>query len=397
MGRRKVTPVGSTATQLLSADASGAGRSSPRTIGVEEELLLVDASTFEPVPVATELVDRAAMAGLSAVALELEVKKEQIEAVSPPVTAWEEVLATIVEGRRAADLAARAVGARAAALATATMPCDSHLVSTARYDRMGERFGLTFDEQLTCGFHVHVAVDSAEEGVGVLDRIRPWLPVLLALTANSPFWQGVDTHFASYRYQAWCRWPTAGSYDRFGTAESYAETIARILKTDVSLDDGMIYFDARLSTHAPTVEVRIADVCLRPDDAAAVAVLVRALVETAAAQWRAGVDADDVPTGVLRLASWRASRFGLAQELLDPVTGAPRRASVAVGALLEHVEDGFSDPQERVWMRRAIATILRRGTGAETQRKAMAKRGECADVVAEAVRLTHAAVPPVHR
>ena len=196
--------------------------------------------------------------------LEFEVKREQIEVVSPPLFTLDELAATIIEGRRAADRAARRVGARAVALATATVRCEPHAVPTPRYDRMRERFGLTLDEQLTCGFHVHVGIESVDEGVAVLDRIRPWLPVLLALSANSPFWQGEDTHFASYRYQAWGRWPTAGPYDRFGSAEGYAAAVEAILDTEVSLDAGMIYFDARLSAHAPTVEVRIADVCFRP-------------------------------------------------------------------------------------------------------------------------------------
>jgi len=118
----------------------------------------------------------------------------------------------------AAEVAGRA-GARIAALGTSPAPVLPQLVREGRYLEMARAFGLTAHEQLTCGCHVHVEISSADEGVAVLDRIRPWLPVLLALSANSPFWQGRDSEYASFRYQAWGRWPSAGPTEAFGTAE----------------------------------------------------------------------------------------------------------------------------------------------------------------------------------
>lgn len=363
-----------------------------RTVGVEEELLLVDAVTLHPVPVAEDVIDTAPvgvpMAGYE---LQREVKREQIEVVSPPLRSLEELTAAIAGGRRAAEDAAAALGAHAIALATAPLLCATHLVSTPRYDRMQEAFGLTMDEQLTCGFHVHVGIDSAEEGIAVLDRIRPWLPVLLALSANSPYWQGVDTRFASYRYQAWGRWPTAGPYDRFGSVEAYRVTLAEILAADVSFDTGMIYFDARLSEHVPTVEIRVADVCLYAEHAAVVAALVRALVEKSAQDWANGVPADDVPTAVLRLASWRASRFGLGGTLVHPVTRRLAPAREVVGALLAHVAPAHPTSDEQREVVRVVAEIFSAGGGAVQQRRAMAVRERGEDVVADAVIRTHRA------
>ena len=151
---------------------------------------------------------------------------------------------------------------------------------------MARAFGLTAQEQLTCGCHVHVQVESDEEGVAVLDRIQPWLATLLALSANSPFWQGVDSSYASFRYQAWGRWPCSGPTEWFGSAEASHETVGQMVRTGTLLDTGMVYFDARLSQHYPTLEVRIADVCLRHEDAVLIAALVRALVETEARAWQ---------------------------------------------------------------------------------------------------------------
>jgi carboxylate-amine ligase len=365
-----------------------------RTVGVEEELLLVDALTLQPAPVAGDIMRdpdggdgpvraRSAPGLVPGALLELEVAHEQIEVVSPPLLTLADLRSAVVTGRRAADEAARTVGARAVAVATSTVPCSPHAVAGDRYDRMRERFGLTAAEQLTCGFHVHVSVTSSDEGVAVLDRLRRWLPVLLALSANSPFWQGEDTAFASYRYQAWGRWPSAGAYDVHGSAVRYAQTLAEMLAAEVTLDAGMVYFDARLSAHAPTVETRIADVCLLPGDAAVLAVLVRALVETAAAEWRAGVPVDPVPTSMLRLASWRASRSGLEDDLLHPVTHRPCPAADVVEALLRHVRDGWADEGERAEAEGGVRDILRRGTGAARQRRVMASAGSCEAVLAD--------------
>ena len=352
---------------MPNTDTDAAADSAPqRLIGVEEELLLVDPRTMHPVPVALGILNDVSNA--RAQVMEPEVKQEQIEVVSPPLATYDEVLESIDHGRRSADDAARRFGARALALATGRFAGDPHPVSTERYDEMQERFGATFDDQLTCGFHVHVTITSREEGVAVLDRIRPWLPVLLALSANSPFWHGRDTQFASYRYQAWGRWPSAGPYDLFGSPDGYDATVAQLMDTGVPLDEGMIYFDARLSTHAPTVETRICDVCLRPEDATALAVLVRALVETAARGWRSGFEAPPVPVGVLRAASWRASRFGLETSLVHPETGTSTPAVVAVRALLAHVRRAFTSEAEADRVAMQLRRILARGNGSRAQR-----------------------------
>lgn len=351
-----------------------------RLVGVEEELLLIDPETGCPMAVASEILAHLSPPRISVTEtpsggrvvdplLEPEVKQEQIEVVAPPARTYAELLATIRRGRVAADDAARVAGARAVALATAGAVCSPHPVENLRYEQMRRRFGLTFAEQLTCGFHVHVSVESAAEGVAVLDRIRPWLPVILALSANSPFWQGQDTGFASYRYQAWGRWPTAGAYEIFGTPDNYADTVASLLGTDVPLDAGMIYFDARLSTHAPTVETRIADVCLCPEDAARLAIIVRALVETAAQEWRAGREPDLVSVGFLRAASWRASRFGVSEMLVDPVTRNARPAHAVLESLLSHVRNGLNDG-EASEADALVEAVCRRGTGADIQRRA---------------------------
>ncbi|WP_212746921.1 carboxylate-amine ligase [Sinomonas gamaensis] len=364
-----------------------------RSVGVEEELLLFDSASGTPAAAGEQVL----MAWNSATAsrtgfrsgeprLVAEVKQEQIELVGPPLVRHEDVEAAIRLGRRRLDEAALAVGVRAVPLATSPVPVRPHLTESVRYGRMAERFAVTLEQQLTCGFHIHVAVAGPDEGVAVLDRIRAWLPMLLALSANSPFWGGRDTGFSSYRYQAWSRWPTSGPSPVFGHAEVYRERVAAMLTSGVLLDAGMIYFDARLSDAHPTVEVRIADVCQDPAHAAMLAVLTRALVETAARQWQAGLAPDDVPAELLRLWTWQASRFGVEGELVDPTTRTPRPAGDALAGLLSFVGPVLEEAGELTSVEDTVASILRDGTGARRQRLARALHGSPEGAVRDAMR-----------
>ncbi len=220
--------------------------------------------------------------------MEFELQQQQLETNSQPCHSLDDLHRELRRCRAAAAAAAARAGVAVAALATSPVVVEPELVGTSRYQRMSEAFGLTAHEQLTCGCHVHVEVSSDDEGVAVLDRAAPWLATLLALSANSPFWQGRDSSYASFRYQAWGRWPSSGPTEPFGTAQRYHQTLQQMERTGTLLDTGMVYFDARLSEHYPTVEIRIADVCLQADDAVLLAALARALVETEARAARDG-------------------------------------------------------------------------------------------------------------
>lgn len=359
-----------------------------RTFGVEEELLLIDAATLEPLPAgdwAASLQKEATDSGHEVTA---ELQQEQIEVASPPQTTMAGQLEAILTGRVLAEQAAAKVGGRVAALPTAPGFVEPHLGPDSRYRRIGQRFGLMAVEQLTNGFHIHVGIDSREEGVAVLDRIRVWLPTLLALSANSPFWHGTDTGYASYRYQAWSRWPTAGPVDLYGTAEAYERHQAAMLATGVPLDAAMLYYDARLSEHQPTLEVRIADVCLNPADAAVIATLTRALVEMAVRESHQA--APEVPASLLRLWSWQASHSGVQDRLIDPSTGTPVPARDVITRLLDVVRPALVDYGDEEHVEAAVARILEQGTGARIQRQAYAAQQEVRDVVTAALEITHA-------
>jgi glutamate---cysteine ligase / carboxylate-amine ligase len=366
-----------------------------RTLGVEEELLVVDEESGRPRSVAAQLLRRVPVADPERAApgepggdVTGELQQEQVETGTPPRTDLADLEKDLRAWRDAADAGARAVGARTVAAATSPMPVSPQLTADPRYERIAARFGMTAREQLTCGCHVHVSVDSDEEGVGVLDRIRPWLPALLAVSANSPLWQGQDTGYASFRSQAWTRWPSAGPTELFGSASAYHRLVGDLLGSGVLVDAGMLYFDARLSAHYPTVELRVADVCLDVRDAVLVAALSRALVETAAREWSAGEPPLPVPTPMVRLAMWQAGRDGVGGALLDPRTGRPRPAGEVLADLVEHVRPALEESGDLPLVERRLQVVLERGTGAHVQRAVLARGGGLADVVAELIRVT---------
>ncbi|MEU6084359.1 glutamate--cysteine ligase [Streptomyces sp. NPDC047108] len=360
-----------------------------RSVGVEEELLLVDANSGEPRALSAAVL--ASATGTSGDTeehgFEAELHREQLEFATRPQTGMTELWNELRRWRREAAHHAGRLGAAVAALATSPLEASPSISSEERYRWLQEQFGLTAQEQLTCGCHVHVSVASDEEGVAVLDRMRPWLPVLLALSANSPFWQGQDSRYGSYRSRVWGRWPSAGPAEMFGSAERYHAQVEAMLETGVLRDKGMIYFDARLSHKYDTVEVRVADVCLDPSTTLLLAALTRGLVERAAQQWRAGEPPVPHGVGVLRLAAWRAARSGLDGDLLHPLTMRPESSDSVVRALFEHVREVLDDG-DRALVEEGLQELSRRGTGARFQRELFRRTGSLRDVVVECARRT---------
>ena len=372
-----------------------------RTFGVEEELLIVDPETGMLLALADVMlpslvppkpdagpVDPARLHDVGVgTDFSYELKLEQIETQTRPCLDYTELLRQLNQGRALADAAARAHGGRVAALATSPHGAATHLTPNQRYLTMQQRFGLTVRNQLTCGLHVHTFVESPEEGVAVMDRIRDKLAVLIALSANSPYWNGAETGFESYRTQAWNRWPGSGPTMIFGSLPVYRRLVTRLVESGVLMDEGMIYFDARLARLHPTVEIRVADVCLRAEDAALIAVLVRALVESASREWNDGVDPAPVPTLLLRMAAWQASNCGLRGQLLDFGTFTPAPAADVVHALVDFVAPVLAEQGELDLVRAGVARILVEGTGSQLQRGPF-HAGGLAAVVEQAVAVT---------
>lgn len=358
---------------------------SARTLGVEEELLLVDPDTGRLRGVSHQAV-RASRSGAGADAeVEHELFLQQIETSTEPCLDADDLAAGVRRGRRAVGEAAAAAGARAVAMATPVLPQqEERFTPKPRYERIHTDYGELARQALVCAMHVHVEVAGDDEAVHVVDRIRPWLPVLVALSANSPYWQGLDTGHASWRSQVWSRWPTAGAAQPFGDVAAYRATAEAMIGWGGALDPGMLYFDVRLSEKYPTVEIRVADVTTEVEDAVLVALLARALVTTAAEDpgppgWRADL---------LRVAGWRAARFGLAGSLVHPVEARLVPAREAFEALVAHVRPALEGTGDLARVTEAFERLAARGTGATRQRAVLEATGDLRAVVFDLARRT---------
>ncbi|KGN40344.1 hypothetical protein N801_14725 [Knoellia aerolata DSM 18566] len=332
----------------------------PRTVGVEEEFLLVGATTGEPVPLGPRLAADAADPDIRT-----EFKQEQVEITSRPCSSMAELARDLDRlRRRVGELAAARDGL---VVASGTWPGAHDPVPTEseRFTRIAHEFGHLAEHQLTCGTHVHVSVSSPEEGIVALDGIRPWLSVLTALTANSPFWQGRDTGHASFRSVVLSQLPTAGPTQVWNDVDTYRRAATQIIDVGGAFDEGMLYYDARLSARYPTVEVRVTDVCPDPGVAVAVAALCRALVTTMA---EGSGRRSDLPTSTLRAAAWRAARHGLADRLVDPATGDLVTAALAVESLLRATRESLEAVGDLALVRETVDRVVREGGAARRQR-----------------------------
>ncbi len=352
-----------------------------RRLGVEEELMLIDPDSSQ----VTAVSQSAVRANEAQEEVGEELFQQQIETSTPPCARAEELLAALREGRRAVGEAAAAAGARAVAVPLPMMG-DAHedVTPAPRYRKIQTEFAELSRGMLACGMHIHVEVSSDDEGVRLIDGVRPWLPLLIAIGANSPYWLGRDTGYASWRSQLWGRWPTAGAAETFGDVATYRSVSQRMIDWGGALDTGMLYFDVRLAESYPTVEVRVVDVCTDVEDAVLVALLVRALVSTAAADrstpaWR---------SDLLRVAGWRAARDGLSSELVHPVEAQLASPRSVVEAALDHLRPALEEAGELELVRDSCERLLARGNGATRQRRQLEKTGSVRSVVDDLARRT---------
>lgn len=360
-----------------------------RSVAVEEEMFLVDPRTRRL------LASSDRVAGDSGADDDHEVEQElflqQVEIQSEPHADLPGLLSDLVAARAAAAQAAATEGAALAAMPTPVLDDDGDVTPKDRYRRMVRRFGEVGRRALVNGMHVHVDVTDDEEAVAVVDRLRPWLPLVLAMSAGSPFDHGVDTSFASWRAEVWESWPSAGPVEPFGDAAGYRRAVGALVASGAALDEGMVYLDARPARSFPTVEIRVADVCADLDDTVLVAAVSRALVDTVAEQWRSGEPPTPWRVDLLRAARWSARRDGLTRTLLDPTTGAPGPAEDVLQTMLATIAPSLDRHGDRVLVERAVARLLSDGTGAQRQRLVAGPGLDLDAVVDDVLRRTVAA------
>jgi carboxylate-amine ligase len=331
-------------------------------MGVEEEFLLVSASG-RPLP-----RSKAVAAEAEGVDVELELTRAQVELNSPVCQNSDELRRQLSWMRSKLAEAAAAKGARLLAIAAPPGGDAAQLVTQKpRYQEMAARYGQLAREQGVCGCHVHIGVADKEAAIRVSNHLRPWLPALLALTANSAVYLGADTGFSSWRSIMWSRWPCSGQPPYFESADHYDALVAMQVACGSIMDERMVYWDVRPSTHLPTVEVRVSDIPLTVDETVLLATLIRALVMTALDDGGLG---PKLEPEVLRAAYWLAARDGLTNDGLEVLRARTMPMTELLGLLQRHVATALQELGEADMVAETIQRLLREGNGAAKQRKA---------------------------
>ena len=350
------------------------------SLGVEEEFFVVDAETRALRGDADQVLADARPPEQGE--LDAELKRSQVEIGSAVCRSIDELRSSLVALRRSLGEAAGRRGARLAALGIhpfATAWDDPGITPKAAYLRLDATYGLLTEEQTVCGCHVHVGIRDPELAIEVMNRCRRWIPVLLALTANSPYWMGQDTRYASFRTQVFHRWPTAGIPEHLEGRAGYDQVLDQLTASGSIDGPARLYWDIRPSARYPTLEFRAGDVLTTVDEAVAYAVIVRALVETAHGEAVAEAPYEPPRAELLRAALWRASRFGLSEQLTDVARARLRPGPEVLGTLLEHIRPVLEARGEWEHVVATTSFVRREGTGAERQRRSRGPEGTDAD------------------
>ncbi len=379
-------------TESLRATANDLAAGQDLTLGVEEELHVVDLATRELVPRAPEV-----LAQLDPEHFSAELHRSVVETNTPVSDGLNGLRDGIVARRRAAIGVAESLGLGLVAAGTVPLvDLDSLPVTpTSRYRRMLDDYQLLAREQLICGAQVHVGIPDRDEAVAIAQRLAPALPVLLALSTSSPYWMGEDSGYASVRSLVWLRWPTAGDPGVLNSAADYDNLVDDLLASGTITDPKMVYFDVRPSAHLPTVELRVTDSSPDVDTVVLLAGLFRGLVLRARQDYRAGrphpatppttpnrTEGSAIRPPLHRAAMWRAARSGLEGDLLGlPHSPNPVPAAVAVERLVGDLRPQLEELGDWEQVFDLSVRALSRGSSAARQRRAMARRGRISDVV----------------
>ncbi|HEY8469609.1 MAG TPA: YbdK family carboxylate-amine ligase [Longimicrobiales bacterium] len=257
--------------------------------------------------------------------------------------------------------------------------------SEARYARIEREYGRIARDEHNFGMHIHVAVPANLDRIALLNVVRGYIPHLIALCCSSPFYEGEDTGYASYRLILWRRWPGNGVPPRLGSAAEYRRYADLLLRAGAITDERGLYWSVRPHPVYPTLEFRAMDACPRVEDAAAVAALARALVVAAALgrleEWAPAGFSPEAVHALLAENEWRAARAGLEGWLIAPESAEGRRPlqaairelAAALAPTLVALGDGEALGR--------IDALLERGNAADRMRRVYRESGDVGVVV----------------
>ena len=343
------------------------------TVGLEEELFVVDATTLDCVERMPE-----AFIGEGKAALGDSVKREIIASMIELVTRAHSSLAAAGDELRVMRSVLGSIAHRhgLAVLASGTHPFSDWrrqtMTEKARYAEVATSLGQVSKRVHVCGLHIHVAMADPSMRVGVMNRAQQFLPLFLALSTSSPFWLGAATDLKSYRTAAYDESPRTGLPVRFADGAEFDRFVEKMQSAGFIPDQSFLWWAIRPSLRYPTLELRIADTCTNWRDAIALAALFRCLVHALVRDPALGAAWEEHHLLVNNENRWQAIRYGLDGVMLDAVTGSVSSVRDGVRQLLDALQpnalalDCSSELD-------SVAEILRRGTSADRQARSFSR------------------------
>ncbi|BAT60877.1 carboxylate-amine ligase YbdK [Variibacter gotjawalensis] len=296
-----------------------------------------------------------------------EMLQSQIEAITTPCSDNAALREQLAEGRTILSEEAKNRDLGIAAVSTFPLAYWRLQKQTPkeRYNTLMEDLQMIGRRNMLCGMHVHVGFSDTTRRVAVMQQVVPYLPLFLALSTSSPFWEGGFTGLHGYRLAAYDEMPRTGLPARMSTEQEYESYVAALVDAGIMPDASHIWWAIRPSLKHPTLELRVADVCTNIDDAVALATLYRAMVRHFDVS-KNGRTLDSVGRAITIENKWRAQRYGVGATFVDPF---PRKAIAAADWLdqtLDLLAADFKALESEDMMPR-LRDIARNGTSADRQ------------------------------
>jgi carboxylate-amine ligase len=354
------------------------------TIGIEEELMILDAESLEL---------SNAIEGMLEASDSEQVKPELMESVLEIATRPHRD--TVAAGRELRALrrhvsetaAERGLAIGSAGTHPFAMWEEQRIVGRTRYRDLISDLKFVARQEIIFGQHVHVGLDDADKAIHVANGMRIHLPVLLALSANSPFWRADATGLASTRTPIFRAFPRNGIPPTYDDWEDYAARIGFMVRSRAIEDYTYLWYDVRPHPNLGTVEVRVMDAQTRVEHTLAFAALIQAMVKELAEHFEAGKRLSRYPHEMIDENKWLAARHGLDGELIDLPTTERVRTRDLAARLLDRLRDHARDLGSEAELA-GIEDLLERGNGAARQRVVYEANHDLREVVAEIVAAT---------
>ena len=372
------------------------GATDPFTLGVEEEYMLLDPTTFDLVQ-HVDTVLTAVREGEFVERIGPELMQSVLEISTPVCHTAADVDTELRRLRTYVTDIAREEGLRVGSAGTHPFSLFERQRITARdrYRNLVDQLQYVARRELIFGLHIHCAVDDADKAIAIIGALLVHLPELLALSANSPFWRGEVTGLASSRQMVFAAFPRSGPPPRFRDYADYAEVVGQLEKTGCIADYTHIWWDIRPHARFGTIEMRVMDAITRVEDTIALAAYVQALVKYYSERYEKEGELASYHRILTTENKWLAARYGLEAPVMDLWTGRRNRVPVAqlVRRTLREIEPHARELGSERELE-GIRTILATGNGADRQLRVFNANRDIVEVTREIAEATEAALVP---